>query len=74
MEEQDLQFIKVKTLEYIEEIIINGTIDRDPSEEYELGISICSELSIPIVSIDTVLVPMRELILIYCRNHNIKVL
>ena len=74
MEDENYQFIKLKTLEYLEEIIINQTIDRDPSEEYELAISICFELSIPIVSIDTVLVPMRSLILIYCRNHNIKLL
>ena len=67
-------YIKQKTLEYIEELIINQTIDRDPSEEYELGISICSELSIPIVSIDKVLGPMERLILIYCRNHKIKLI
>ena len=71
---EDYQFIKVKTIEYLEELIINKTIDRDPSEEYELAISICFELSIPIVSIDRVISLMEELILNYCRIHNIKVL
>ena len=71
---EDRDYIKVKTIEYIEEIIINKTLDRDPSEEYELGISICSELSIPIVSIDKVLSPMEELILNYCFYHNIRAL
>ena len=74
MKDENYQFIKLKTIEYLKEIIINQTLDRDPSEEYELAISICYELSIPIVSIDKVLVPMRKLILNYCRIHNIKVL